>query len=201
MSTPQRDSGFTLVELMMYMIVFAIMMFLAGSIFIQIINHQGYVRDTAAASSSAQLAFKALESDVRSGSWGVVAQAGDLLVLQSRIVATSGVDYEACVGYYYDAGASQLRRWISTSGAETSAALAAPDDASLSAVADNWPVVTDEVSDIGGVAIFGPTDSAYTRGESIQMSLRAATSDDWPSVEFRKSVTLRPQSSEILDCY
>ncbi|MDN4489395.1 prepilin-type N-terminal cleavage/methylation domain-containing protein [Demequina sp. SYSU T00068] len=197
----KRDDGFTLVELLAYILILAVVMAIAVAYFIQLINHQGHVRDTAEAGDSAQLAFKAMETDVRSSSWAIVAHGGDLLVLQSRVVTSAGSDAERCVGFYFNASTGDVHRTTSTSGAETKAALAAPDDASAAAVAADWPVLVSNVDQNGGSQVFGPGTGALGRGDSVEMDLVVETSDDWPSWNFQKSIALRPQSSEILDCY
>ncbi|MDN4486709.1 prepilin-type N-terminal cleavage/methylation domain-containing protein [Demequina sp. SYSU T00039] len=201
MRAARGDEGFTLVEFIVYIIILAIVMVVAGTFLIQTLVQQQHVKDTAEAADASQLAFKALETDMRSASWAITAQGGDLVVLQTRVVGTNGVDQERCVGYYLDQTDRQLHRWSSTSGVETKAALAAPNAASAASVAADWRVVASAVEPGSVGQAFTPVGQALGRGETVTMSLEAETSADWPAVVFEKSVSLRPQSSAILDCF
>lgn len=203
MRNPSRsertDAGFSLTELIVYMVVLVIVMIMAGSIFINVIFHERWARATADANNEAQIVFKELEYDLRSADWADVSGNGDLVVILTRRAESSGANVARCVGYFYDSASGELRRTTRADNADTSPALSAATPAALIAATDTWPLVRTDMARIGTDAVFGLEDK-YGAGKAVTIKLRAEAWEGRAPVDFVKSVSLRKQADLTLTC-
>ncbi|MDN4482052.1 PilW family protein [Demequina lignilytica] len=193
------DSGFTLVELIVYMVVLVIVTLMAGTIFINIVFHERYARATAEANNEAQTVFKELEYDLRSADWADVSSNGDLVVILTRKASISGGNEARCVGYYYDEPSGELRRTTRTDNLDTSPAISATTEAALVAATDTWPLVRTDMQTIDGAPVFG-LDDKYGAGMAVTIQLRAEAFEDRAPIDFVKSIALRKQADLTLSC-
>lgn len=196
---PRDDSGFTLVELIVYMVVLVIVMGIASAIFINILTYERYARATAQANNEAQQVFRELEYDLRSADWAEVSASGDLVVILTRQHSSSGADVPKCVGYYYDEGSGELRRTTRSDNVDTAPAVAATTTSALDAATATWPLVRSNMSNISGRPVFGLEDK-YGAGKAVKVELRADTTTGRNPIEFTKSISLRKQADLTLSC-
>ncbi|WP_062378003.1 PulJ/GspJ family protein [Demequina pelophila] len=196
---PSKDAGFTLAELIVYMVVLAIVMLMVGTVFISVIQHERYARATAEANNEAQIVFKELEYDLRSADWADVSSSGDLLIILTRKAVDGGENSARCVGYYYDETTSELRRTTKDSNVDTAPAIAASTAADLQAATATWPLVRTDMRSIESEAVFG-LDDKYAAGKAVTIQLRADTFEGRNPVDFVKSISLRKQADLTLSC-
>ncbi len=199
MAVPDRESGFTLVELIIYMVVLVVAMIIAGSLFINVINHERYARATAEANNQIQTVFRELEYDLRSADWADVSGDGDLVVILTRKASSSGSNVAQCVGYYYDETTGELRRTTRTDNIDTAPAISATSTAAIRAATDTWPLVRTDMASIDGAAVFGLEDK-YGAGKAVTIQLRAEAFEGRAPIDFVKSVALRKQADLTLSC-
>lgn len=193
------ERGFTLVELMVAMLVFAIVMTIAVALFLSILRHQTYSNSTAEANNSAQLAMKQLEYDIRNAAWATTAKGGDVLIMASRVATDADPSAAQCIAYFYDENTSELRRSASTSNTVTAAVNAASTVGEVRTLSADWAVSVDEASPIG-TRIFGVTDETVSYPEDVQVNLSVATVEGRDPVELSKQISLRYQSDLALAC-
>jgi type II secretory pathway component PulJ len=199
--TQTDDSGFTLVELMIYSLLMIVVMTIAAALFIRILETQQEVRSIADQNNDIQLTFSELERDVRNAWWASVDYTGDLLIIESRSTSAAGDGQLACVAYYFDEPSGELRRTsLIGNSAETAAAWAAPNRAALQAISSNWKIVRDDMARVDGNVVFGPIDKEFRSPESVTMQLAGLTDNDHKPVELSKTISLRPQGGESIGC-
>lgn len=198
-TTTGVDAGVTLVELLVYSILLSVVLAIVGTLLINGLTTQRDVRGRTEAVNTMQNAFAAVERSVRNSGGGFVDGSGTLLVVRERTAASStNADTWRCAGYFLDESAGVLRRVLDSTGAQTSAALAAPDPASI---AGSWDVFVPAASRIGTTRAFGPADGPLQEYSTVEVSLRAEAGPDLNPVEFSTSVVLRPQSGTSLSCW
>jgi type II secretory pathway pseudopilin PulG len=196
MMAPRKrdDSGFTLVELLVYSVLMIIVLGIAASLFIRLLVEQRDIKAMADANNEAQLAFKQLEMDVRNADWAQVDGNGALLVVRTRI-ATSASDFApVCVGYYFDDEDQTLYRVQTVDSAPTANALAAPDASALKAIGEKWTPVVHSADSLGGNVVFGPLDGLFSTPDTIWVSMAANANDVHKPIELEKSIGLRKQT-------
>lgn len=194
-----RDEGFTLVELLAYMMILIIVLGIGASIFIQIIQSQQAIKANAEANNTAQLVFRELERDLRNAAWVTVGDGGDLAVMRTRSATPGDEDNFVCVGYFLDTDSGELRRTVSAASTPTASALSA-SPTTLATVTAAWPVARVGMDRVGGTRVFGVVDQTYESPDAVAISLRAETTEGRRPVELSKSVSLRPQSSAGIGC-
>ncbi|WP_062202221.1 PilW family protein [Demequina salsinemoris] len=195
------EAGMTLVELIVASAITVIIMFAASLIFITIMQHEGFAKDTAVANNEAQLSFKQLEYDIRNASRATIMQGGDVMVLATR--TANSVDYTSavCVTYFYDEDAGVLQRFQSTGSTESSAVATAASTDDIVDMDIAWTLFADGVSHLGSARIFGVADATITPpDQEVLTRLSVETSDGRSPIEFDKQITLRTQSDLTLTC-
>lgn len=195
----RTDDGFTLVELLAYMIILVIVMGMGAAIFIQIIQNQQAVKASAEANNTAQLVFRELERDLRNAAWVTVADGGDLAVMRTRSATPGDEERFVCVGYFLDTASGELRRTVSAGSTFTAPALTATAS-TLPTVTANWHVARDGMARLGAARVFGVVDQTYESPDAIDLRLRAQTVEGRPPVELTKTVSMRPQALAGIGC-
>lgn len=193
------EGGFTLVELLVAMIVFAIVMSIAVALFISILRHQRYANSTAEANNDAQLAMKQLEYDIRNAAWATTAQGGDVLIMATRVATSSDSTAAQCITYFYDEDSQELRRNASTNNTVSKAVNDSSTNGEVQTLSADWSVRVDEVSPIGS-RVFGAADETVSYPEDVQVNLSVATFEGRDPVELSKQISLRYQSDMALAC-
>lgn len=189
------DEGFTLVELIVYSVILLIVMGIAATLFIRTLTAQRDTIAIAEANNLAQVTFKEIEADLRNAITAEIAADGDLLVLKTRIATASDTDSWRCIGYYLSGGTGELRRNMSTSGAETIAALDAAAAGTTGSATSDWTIVRDGFSTGGAARAFGTTDGIVQVSRLVRMTLSVDTQNEHKPVTFTQNVALRPQTT------
>ncbi|WP_062464586.1 pilus assembly FimT family protein [Demequina soli] len=199
------DDGFTLAELIAYMVVLGILMTMASMIFLQIIENERYVRATAQANNTAQILYKAAEYDLRNAKTARVLWDGQLLLLSTRQASTAADDNGVCVAYFFDTAKQEVRRSSSLASTNTMAARDAASLTALRSLTANWTIYGDDTAPIisgsTGLPVFSPANVVVTSPGSVTVSLRFETFKNRKPVEFAKTIALRPQPDLTKICF
>jgi type II secretory pathway pseudopilin PulG len=194
------ESGFTLVELIVYSVLLIVIMGIAASLFLQMIYAQRDIVDMAQANNVAQVTFKELERDTRNAAVIRIKDGGNLMVMRTRVASDTNEDAWQCVGYFLDTSTDTLHITRSTSSAATSAALAQTTTAAIRTQALGWPVAREGFTQVGTSRPFGTIDGTLTDPGSVRLRLESDAESDRDPVRLSKTVSLRPQGSATLDC-
>jgi type II secretory pathway pseudopilin PulG len=175
--TPRKDGGFTLVELLVYMLLFGIV----GTMVVMLVwngyRSQLNVTETTYNSGNLQNAALALDHDVRYSAAFSVTEGGAMLRTRSWVGDPETGAFE-CHGWYADSSNNTLRR--GTGSGITSGATAAS--------AASWPRYADGVE---AVTAFTAVDS-----RTVQVRLTGVP-DAWGrNTVIDTSIVQRPQSSD-----
>lgn len=190
----REDSGFTLVELIVYSVLMIVVLGFAGALFIRMLHEQRQTIAMADANNEAQLVFKQIEFDVRNADFAEVRGGGDLLVVRTRVATPGATVSPYCVGYYYDEPSGELRRVQTTGNSATQTALAAATDAARSSATSSWVVLATGVDQVGTTRFFGGVDGSYDAPATVSIDARFNSIDNRKPVDFSKTVSIRPQS-------
>lgn len=197
------DSGFTLVELIVYSILLILIIGVAGGLLINMIRGQQDVVAYSDANESGQLAFSQLERDLRNAAIVVAADDGNLLVLDTRTASSADEDVWVCVGYYLNTADGNLRRVVSTDGTATTVlALSKGSDSEVRAATAGWQTQYEGFQAVAGIRPFATTDDTYTYPTipGIPIALAVDTGNGHNPVEFTKTISLRPQDRSNGSC-
>lgn len=121
----RRDSGLTLVELMVTVALLAGVFLIIGTVFVSMFSTQRIVSSITTTTSSAQQTAALIEDAVRNSSAVRVSASGGNELLVTRSASESAVVTWSCVGWYYDGAADQLLRKTTADGTT----IAAPTNA------------------------------------------------------------------------
>lgn len=195
-----REGGFTLTELLMYSILMIVVLGLAGSLFIRLITEQRDIKAYADANNNQQLLFEQLEVDLRNADWAEIDSGGDLLVVKTRVATSTSSSVGYCVGYYFNDADGTMHRTQTTTSSVTKSALDATTASALRSIANAWGTSTRKLGQIGTAPIFGPIDGSYDDPDAVQIAIRATVGTNHKPVDFKKSVSMRPQSGLGTGC-
>lgn len=188
----RRDDGTSLVELLVYLIVMAILVTLIASTFIQGRGVQGDQQSLADASNEAQLAAASIERPIRNAASIQVdstAHAGDLLVVKSRVGEPNDAPGSwRCYAWYYDSGTRTIYTTTDAPGTSsvTAGIVGAPD---VSA----WRPLITEVDKVPGHAVFRTTGV----GGGITMRFDVSSQRQGAPVRIDSTVIPRLQGTNI----
>ncbi|WP_430869225.1 type II secretion system protein [Demequina aurantiaca] len=113
------DSGFTLVELLVYIVLLAIVGTMVVMLMLNGYKSQLNISQTTQNSGDSQNAIKAITYDVRYSSASKISPSGNLLVTRTWVGDPETGTY-VCRGWFYDDATKKLRR--ATTSAATSGA-------------------------------------------------------------------------------
>lgn len=117
----RRDSGFTLVELMITVALLAGVFLIIGTVFVSMFSTQRIVSSITTTTSSAQQTADLIGDAVRNSSAVRVSVANGNELLVMRTASESAVVTWSCVGWYYDGAADTLYRKTTADGTTISA--------------------------------------------------------------------------------
>lgn len=171
------DSGFTLVELLIYMSLSVLILFVVGSMFINALVAQNRIEDTTRASNDGQLVANLLQQDVRNATRvsPVAVLSGDYAVRMRSADAAKTYGNWRCITWYWSAGTSRMWRSATTSSATPAASPWPTSRLTPSQLSSgDWLLVGDEitasgttavlVSDINGTRL----DATYVAGDATE---------------------------------
>lgn len=135
--TPRRDDGFTLVELLIYILLAVVVFSIVAGMFINSLRVENTVRTSAEAATGMQLASQSLGRGVRNASAiEVTAPAADTILIRTRSLDSTATGSWLCQAWYIGAGA--IRTTTST------AAIGTPD----AATAETWTLLVEGVAPV-----------------------------------------------------
>lgn len=165
-SPSDRDQGFTLVELLVYMFLSVVVLTIISTILINSLRAENAVRAAAQATDSAQLAAQSLNRGVHNSSAiEVSAPAADAIVVRTRSLDSSSAGAWRCEAWSVFDG--ELRMTTSAS------AIPVP---SLASDVSTWLLLAEGVEPIGA----GPMFVLDADGRSLAVAVTVANGDGIP---------------------
>lgn len=182
-----RESGFTLVELLVYGMLLVTVLLVVGSIIVSSLAIERTVRESTSATTTAQLAATFIEAGVRNATAvSLVSVGSDQMLIARTAGATPASVTWQCQAWYFSASSGTIRMTTSSSDA---VAIGVP-----AAEPTTWALLaTNIVAPASGV-IF--TNS----GNSVTIYFQAVTDDAEP-VDIRSSSVVRAGMWESASCF
>jgi Tfp pilus assembly protein FimT len=137
------ESGVSLPELLIYVLVLGIVLGIVGSIMSTTQSVESRVRASTQAATSAQLAANSVESGIRNSRAFSVVNIGENQLLIARTIDRGQPVTWSCTTWYFDKAAGSLRYTISDP--VTPSSLSAPTAAQLK----TWTLLTDGIRPTG----------------------------------------------------
>lgn len=161
----QKDEGFTLVELLVYIFLAVIVLTIVGSVLINSLRAESQVRDAAQSNSNAQLVAESLGKGIRNASAiEVTAPTADSILLRTRSIDASATGAWFCHAWLWSNG--ELRTTRSTTAIPT------PD----ATTAAGWLLLATDVEPAGSAPVF-----ALGAGDrSLDVALTVGVGDGVP---------------------
>lgn len=161
----QKDEGFTLVELLVYIFLAVIVLTIVGSILINSLRAESQVRDAAQSNSTAQLVAESLGKGIRNASAiEVTAPTADSILLRTRSVDASATGAWFCHAWLWSNGELRTTR--------SSTAIPTPD----ATTAAGWLLLATDVEPAGSAPVF-----ALGAGDrSLDVALTVGVGDGVP---------------------
>lgn len=182
-----RDDGLTLVELLVYSILLAMVLLIVGSIMISTLGIERIVRESTTTTSDAQLAATAIEAGVRNSTAVQLTDIGDDQLLVARTAGTDPATLSwRCEAWYFSKSAGTIRTTATTSD---SAPITVPASEPTS-----WTLLASNIE---------PPASGVTfthSGNSVTIYFQGITADAQP-VDIRSSSVVRAGAWESASCF
>jgi len=179
------DSGITLIELMIYIALGAVVISVVGSVMIQSFRVQDSVQTSNSATGDGQLVIASIQTGVRNASVLSMSSTSDGELLIARTNNSAGaVSCKYRAWYYASAGTGS----IYTKSSAT--AITAP---TTSAALSTWTRLTTGVSRSGTTAIFA------TSAQQVDVRFNVAVRDSNP-VPFKTTIISRGTTLESYQC-
>lgn len=161
----QKDEGFTLVELLVYIFLAVIVLTIVGSVLINSLRAESQVRDAAQSNSNAQLVAESLGKGIRNASAiEVTAPTADSILLRTRSVDASTTGAWFCHAWLWSNGELRTTR--------SSTAIPTPD----ATTAAGWLLLATDVEPAGSAPVF-----ALGAGDrSLDVALTVGVGDGVP---------------------
>ena len=167
----EEESGLTLVELLVTIVLLSLVGTVVGGIMISLLNTQRTVSSVTADTRSAQLIADAIGTPIRNASSFQLSSIGSNdQLLVARVASSTATITWRCTAWYYSASQQRLFTTDQTS------AIAAPTSASLA----TWTVLADGVTPLGETYIF------TADGPVVEVAYQVASGDTDPiDIQFR----------------
>jgi type II secretory pathway pseudopilin PulG len=182
------DEGFTLMELLVYCLLLAVVLAVIGGLFFNLYRTQSSVSAVTDATTGGQSAANSIQAGIRNSTAFtlVTAPAGQLLV--ARTVKGDAAATPGCIAWFYSpAGAGSIRTKRFTAvmhGVPTASTLA------------TWTLLDSGIASVGGATIF----SRNATDPTLTMDFTAAAGSN-PAVEFSSSVVSRVGGTDNSSCF
>ncbi len=178
--------GFTLVELLVYMVLLLLVLAVAGGLLSSTLVHSTTIRTVDESSTAAQLAADSIESGIRNSSdFSLTSPSGTDQMIVARVASSDATLTWSCAAWYYSATDGSLR--MSRSGT----AIAAPTTAQLA----SWTLLVDGVQPITGTEIF-----TTTAGRRLVIAFIGLAGDQ-PPVSITTSAFSRAGATGSVSCF
>ena len=181
-----RERGFTLIELLVYMMLFGLVLAIAGAMMINTMKTSKTVTSVTDASNAGQLVAHSIEKGIRNSSdFLLTSPAGNDQFLVARTALSGPALTWACAAWYYSADGDGSIRYT-TSGS----VITAPDAATLA----TWTLLDNGIKPASGTTIFS------SNGEQLFIAFHS-TAGDHPPVAISSSVRSRAGALGSPACY
>lgn len=158
-----REAGFTMIELLVASLLFAIVFTIVGGIFFSLLRTQQTVNVITGSANSGQLAANSIESGIRNSSDFQLSAVGSDQLLVARTAGSGTTLSWSCTAWYYSAAGDGEIRSTRTAGV----AIDAPTSAELA----DWTILLDGVAPHNGSTIFSVS------GPELSVSFDATAGD------------------------
>lgn len=178
--------GFTLIELIVYMMLLVVVVGVAGGILMSVMANTTKVNAVAQATTAGQLTVDSINSSIRNSSdFQLTAPSGTDQLLIARTASTSGPLTWSCVGWYYSAaGSGSIRSMRST------APILAPTSTDLA----SWTLLAQDITPFTGAGVFAAT------GRELTVSFNSGAASQAP-VGITSAAVSRAGASGSLSCF
>ena len=183
------DSGFTLVELLVYCVLSVVVLGIVASLVIAGIRGQTAVGISTTGTNNVQSVSNVIGADVRRASYIRVATVGDDNMVTLRVKSSAESTTYTCVSYYWSKSRKEVRSKTSTS------AITAPTASTIT----SWNLVASKISQTGTSAVIsgdGTTNSAYV---NLTFTIVADTQSDATTTV--KTYPRTPISTDATPCF
>lgn len=178
--------GFTLVELLVYMVLLILVLAVAGGLLSSTLRHSATIRAVDESSTAAQLAADSIESGIRNSSdFSLTSQPGGDQMIVARVASTDATLTWSCAAWYYSVANSSLRM------SRSATAIVAPTTAELA----SWTLLVDGVKPISGSEIF-----TTTAGRRLVIAFNGLAGDH-PPVAITTSAFSRAGATGSVSCF
>jgi prepilin-type N-terminal cleavage/methylation domain-containing protein len=167
-------AGFTLIEMMVATLLFALVGAVVGAIFISTLQAQQTVSGVSSSTNAAQSAANVIDSTLRNASgYAVSASASDQLLV-ARVAGTGSTLTWSCRAFYYSASAGTIRMYNGSVGTK----ITTPTPSALA----TWTLLTSSVTPRTGTTIFTDVDGVTAQvafdvtGASKKVAMQFSTS-------------------------
>ena len=163
------DTGFTLIELIVYMSLATIILFIIGGFMISSLKVERDVTGAAQATTAAQLISTSVQAAVRNGSGVTVLSAGSdgSQMLVARTTTRGSTVSWVCQAWYYSASNKAI---YTTTSATPAVAISLP----ATAPAGTWTLLGSGISPSkSGVSVFSSTSDSATLNFEVAVENRA----------------------------
>jgi Tfp pilus assembly protein PilW len=180
------ETGFTLIELIVYSALLLLVMSVVGGFFISGLETATAVRTMTNASTSGQIVADSVETNIRNASdFQLTVPGGTDQFLVARTAQRGSTLSWTCIAWYYSAAGSGSIRFK-----QSSTAILAPTASELS----TWILLNEGIVPASGTSIFSSS------GQRLTMTFKALAGDR-PPVVITSSATSRAGASGSLACY
>lgn len=172
----RRDDGFTLVEMIVYFLLAAVVLGVIGGIYITTIGVQRTVSSMTQTTTDSQLAATAIDDAVRNGSeFEITTLTGGDQVLRTRSLDGSDEGVWSCKIYYFSASESTIR---SSSGADATR-IASPTAEELS----GWTLLAENVTRYDSDPVFA-VDASFDTVLNVEFETASDDGADSSHIKF-----------------
>lgn len=183
-----HEEGFTLVELIIYVLLLALVLAVVAGLFLSLYRTQNSVEAVTNATTNGQSANNSIQAGIRNSTAFVLTGNGTDQLLVARTLGTGSAVSNGCQAWYYSAGDHSIRSTL------LSAPLSAvPAESTASA----WTLLAGDVEPIAGTTVFSRA-SASDPTLTLAFSSAAGTG---PRIQFSSSVASRIAGTDVSACY
>jgi prepilin-type N-terminal cleavage/methylation domain-containing protein len=181
------DRGFTLTELLVSSMLFALVSLVIGGIMFSTMTSERSVRTVTSATVAGELVTRSVDKTVTNGAtpFSLTVPTGSDQLFQVRTAGSGSAITWNCAAYYYNATAKTIRYTTSSASLGTV----------TQAIANNWTLLSTGVTPIGAGKVF---TASGTTGVVLSFKEDAGSS---PAVAFTTTITSQSGVAGSTPCF